>query len=200
MLRAVTEQTSVDTDDGYSAEHDIVEFDGFEMRFTFGRVLLAALVLASFAVWVYAYSGRADRVAPDTLDDPSFGAAAEAICSAAMTDIDQLPNALDATDRADRANQIRNINQRYTSMLDELTDEVAASPTRTNRDLGIINLWLDRWRIIVSDREDYANRLEDDPSAVFYLSAEAGRRAERSLSYVADTNGMPSCGAPGDLG
>lgn len=207
MLRAVneessieTEESSIETEEVDHIDDDTVVFDGFEARFTFGRAVLAVLVLASFGVWIYAYSGFADRVAPDTLDDPSFGVAAEAICSAALNDIDQLPDALDAVDRADRANQIRAINERYSLMLADLTEEAAASPDRSSRDLGIVNLWLERWRIVVSDREGYADRLEQDPNAIFYLSAEAGRRAERSLSYIADTNGMPSCGAPGDLG
>lgn len=195
MLDLVDDQHGVEVD-----EREIVEFEGFEPRVTFGRVLLAVFVLATFAVWIYAYSGQADRVAPDTLDDASFAVVAEDICSAAVDDIDQMPNALDAVDGPDRANQIRMINERYSLMLDELGEELASDPRRSVRDTGIVQLWLDRWRVIVSDRYGYADRLEADPDALFYLSADAGRRAERSLSYVADTNAMSSCGAPGDLG
>lgn len=173
-----------------------MEFDGVSSGLTFGRVLVALLVLGSFGVWVYAYSGYADREAPDTLDDPSFGAQAEPICAAARAEVGELPNALEAADQFERANQIRAASQVYRDMVDALESEV---PTG-ERDRGIIELWLERWRIILDDRDNYAGRLEEDPEAVFYLSADAGRRAERSLSYIADTNDMPSCGAPDDVG
>ncbi|MFT7598520.1 MAG: hypothetical protein ACI8TP_001441 [Acidimicrobiales bacterium] len=178
------------------APGEIVEFEGIDARLTPGRFILGVVVLASFVVWIYAYSGRADRDAPDTLDDSSYATAAEPICAAAVADIERLPNALDAVDEADRANQIRILNVRYLAMVEALD----ALPAESERDRGIVDLWLDRWRVILGDRESYADRLESDPEALFYLSADAGRRAERSLSYIADTNLMPSCGAPGDLG
>lgn len=175
---------------------EVVEFDGVSSGWTLGRVLVGLLVLASFGVWVYAYSGYADREAPDTLDDLSFAARAEPICAAARAAVDELPNALEAADPFERAEQIRAASQVYRDMVDELQTEV---PTG-DRDRGIVELWLDRWRIILDDRDNYAGRLEENQEAVFYLSADAGRRAERSLSYVADTNDMPSCGAPDDVG
>ncbi len=165
-------------------------------RFTPGRVMLAVLVLASFGVWGYAYSGFADRVAPDTFDDPAFALRAEPVCDATFARIEALPQAFEATTSEDRAATIRKANEELARMLDDLETMV----TGTERDRGITNLWLDRWRILLADRVDYADRLATDPNALFYVSAEAGRRAERSISYVADTNRMPSCGAPEDVG
>lgn len=165
-------------------------------RITFGRVIVGLIVLASFAVWGYAYSGRADRVAPDTYDDPTFAVLAEPICADAKAAVEALPNALDAVDNIERADQIRDANAIYTTMLNQLAEEM----TGTDRDRGITELWINRWRLLLSDRSDYADRLQADPQAIFYLSAEAGRRPERSITYVADTNLMFSCGAPTDVG
>ena len=182
--------------DAEISESEFVEFEGIQPGWSVGRVVLALVVLASFGVWVYAYSGLADRRAPDTFDDNTFVARAEAICAATQIELEALPNALEAADEHERADQIRVSTQVYRDMVDRLALEITGS----ERDVGIIELWLERWRIILNDRDAYADRLDVDPNAFFYLSSDAGRRAERSLTYVADTNGMYSCGAPEDVG
>ncbi|MDA3039232.1 MAG: hypothetical protein O3C27_06825 [Actinomycetota bacterium] len=164
-----------------------------------GKVIMVGLLAASFGLWVYAYSGFADRRAPDTLDDPSFAVAAEPICAEAKARYDELPGSLQAVDHHARADQIRTANAVLDDMLTALERE-AVVMAGTERDRGIITLWLGRWRILLSDRAGYADRLDIDPAALFFISEAAGFRAEKSIDYVANTNRMPSCSLPGDVG
>jgi hypothetical protein len=159
-------------------------------------IVLAVLLVASFGLWVYAYSGMAGRTPPDTFDDPAFARRAEGICADSMARYALLPNALSADDGRERAEQIRVANVILVDMIDRLEAEV----TGTERDRGIALLWLDRWRILIADRADFADRIEADPMAVFYISREAGFRAEKSIDYIANNNAMPSCTLPADVG
>lgn len=164
-----------------------------------GKVVMVAILVASFGLWAYAYSGFADRRAPDTFDDSSFAVGAETICAEAKVRYDELPNSLRAVDHHARADQIRQANTVLDDMIVSL-ERHASTMTGTDRDRGITSLWLNRWRILLSDRADYAERLDQDPVALFFISEEAGFRAEKSIDYVANTNDMPSCTLPTDVG
>jgi hypothetical protein len=55
--------------------------------------------------------------------------------------------------------------------------------------------------VLIQDRYDYATRIAGDPSAQFLITdTGAGERLDRRITRVADTNAMPSCAAPGDVG
>ncbi len=177
-----------------------IEIEGWD-RWTPPRVLAVAVLVATFGVWIYAYSGLAARDAPDTMDDPSYAALAEPICAEAKDELAGLPGALEATSPQERADQIRKADLVLDRMVSELEDlnEPDVVPG-TERDKNIVRVWLERWRVLIADREDYADRIAEDPNAQFYISAEAGRRAEKSIAYVAETNHMPSCTLPNDVG
>lgn len=166
-----------------------------------------ALLLASFGIWVYAYSGAARRPAPDLLDDPTFSTAAEARCARALVELETLPNALDAVDGPDRARQVRATNVIYRTMLDDL-DSLANSPAdrdsaadRTDRDREITEGWLSDWRVLVDDRDRYAEAIAADPNAQLYVSdVGVAERLNKRVTRMANTNSMPSCIAPEDIG
>lgn len=160
--------------------------------------LLATLaLLASFGVWGYAYSGAADRPPPDLLSDRTFADRAEEICAAALVDIDALPNALDADDGAERADQVRVATARFEAMVADLQAMVGGN----DRDLEIETGWLVDWRLLVEDRYRYADAIETDPDAQFYLTDTGiGERLDRRITRMADTNEMYSCAAPEDVG
>ena len=166
------------------------------IRVTPGRLLLGLLVLATFGIWAYAYSGFADRPPPDLLDDPSFAAAAQPRCAVARAELAQLEPAHLASDRLDRARTIDEANQILTAMVSDLRTMV----TGTDRDRQIISTWLGDWETYLGDRADYADRLVVDEGARFYQSDVADEFLDRRLTRLADTNAMPSCGAPGDVG
>lgn len=165
-----------------------------DSKITLKGLALAAIILVSFAPWIYRWSGLADRPFPDTLDEPAFAIAAEPICASVVND---LPNALRAQDHLDRAVQLREGTAQLQAMVDVLGSEV----TGTERDVRITELWLDDWEIYLGDRLGYADRLEQDELAVFYLTQLDGKeRLERRISRFATTNRIPSCGTPGDVG
>ncbi len=162
-----------------------------------GRVVAGILVIGSFAIWAYAYSGAADRPTPDRLDDQAFALAAERMCATALDDIADMPSALDAADGPDRADQIRRSTARLETMLDELDALVGGS----DRDVEITTGWLADWRVMTADRYRYADAIAGDPNAQFLQTdTGAGERLDRRITRMADTNTMPSCAAPEDVG
>ncbi len=160
------------------------------------QVILGVIALATFGVWGYVYSGKADRESPDILDDPSFAMAGEQICAEAMAAFDQLPNALDAATATERARDIHASNELLSSMIDDLEAEV----TGTARDVDISTKWLDDWRTYIANRDDFATRLETDERAVFYVSGFEGERLDKRIPRFANENKMFSCVTPGDIG
>ncbi len=171
------------------------EFD--DRRLTPGRALVIGLLIASFFPWVWRFSPWAERTPFDQFDDPAYSAAAEELCASAMSAIDEVPSAAVATDTGERATQVRTVN----GILEALVDDLEAAATGTERDLRMIDAWVDDWRIYLGNRADYAERIATDPDAQFYVSANAdGDRVDKHLTYLANTNEMYSCVAPGDVG
>lgn len=184
-----------------SIDESALEHDGTP-RFTLGRLALGVVVAASFGVWAYGFSGLAGRTAPDTLGDPSFVALAEPACAAANDVVEGLPDALDAEDNVDRAQQVRANTAVYGQLVDDLEDLLSDDRVTLNsRDTEITQEWLVDWRRFLADRLDYADRLELDEAAVFYVAASSGgERLERRITRFADTNDMLSCATPSDVG
>lgn len=171
-------------------------------RITTGRLLLGLVVAASFGVWAYGFSGLAARTAPDTLANESFPAVADPACAAANETVAEMPNALDAEDHVDRAGQIVDTTAVYRQLvrdLELLVDD--PSVTLDERDRSIILEWLVDWDRFLDDRLDFAQRLTEDPRAVFYVAASSGgERLERRITRFATTNDMLECVTPSDVG
>lgn len=161
------------------------------------RALAGTIIIASFGVWVYAYSGQADRPPPDLLADTELAARAEAICLAAVTDVDGLPSATEAADGPERGEQIRRSTSRFEAMVSDLERLRVDDP----EDRIIMTGWLGDWRTLLDDRLRYADAITADPDAVFLqTNVAAGERLDRRLTRVADTNRMSSCATPTDVG
>ena len=161
------------------------------------RVLAGVVVAASFGVWVYAYSGRADRPPPDLLVDTTLAERAEAICAAAVADVDALPSASEAANAAERADQVRRSTERFAAMVADLSSLPVDDPD----DRVIMTGWLGDWRVLLDDRLRYADAVVDNPQTAFLLTDVAeGERLDRRLTRVANTNRMPSCATPTDVG
>lgn len=161
------------------------------------KAVAALIFVGSFGVWVYAYSGRADRPAPDLFDRSGFAQQAEAICAATVADLAALPNALTAADPTERADQIRVA----TARLEQMVADLDAATSGSERDVDIIGEWLDDWRVLLGDRYRYAQALIDDPQGAQYLLTDTGigERLDRRIDRLATTNGMLSCRIPGDV-
>lgn len=160
------------------------------------KVLAAIVIITSFAVWVYAFSGFAGRDKPDLFDGSLLAPAAEKICASAIDDVEAMPEAVEAESAAARAIQIRATTDRFEVMVDELS----ALSTTTPRDTEIMGGWLDDWRTLLADRFEYADTLEVDADAQFSISSTGGReRLDRRIRRLANTNNMPSCADPQDV-
>lgn len=159
--------------------------------------MVVAVILSSFAIWIYAFSGAADRPGPDLLDDPAFALRAEGICATAVADVAEMPGALDAVDGPDRGRQIVAATVRFETMVDELDPLVGGS----DRDIEITSGWLADWRVLIQDRYRYSDAISADIGAQFLVTdVGVSERLDRRLTRLANTNLMPSCGAPGDVG
>jgi len=166
------------------------------LRWAF-RIVAGAVIAASFGVWGYAYSGLADREKPDLLADRVLATSAEGICAAALGDISTMPNALDAVDGADRADQIRMSTARY----EEMVTDLEGLNTADERDQRIFTGWLGNWRVMLGDRLAYADAIAVDDQAQFYVTdIGVKERLDRRLTRFANTNLMTSCAAPTDVG
>jgi len=165
----------------------------------FGRVAKVVAIItmvASFGVWVYAFSGAADRDSPDLLDDLAWARQAETLCVTATGDVEGLPSALDAQNVAERSDQIRAANDRYRVMLDDM----AQLQPGTDRDAEMVAEWQGDWELFLSDRDRYATAILDDPAAAFTVTnTGGGERLYRRISRFARTNFMSSCIAPEDV-
>ncbi len=153
-------------------------------------------LVGSFGVWVYAFSGRADRDPPDLLNDASWSTAAEEICADALSDVDDIPSAQQAGDAGERSQQVLAATGRFETMVDQLADLPAATP----RDEQITTDWLADFRVLMGDRRRYADAVADDPAAVFTITdTGVGERLDRRITRFAVTNSMPSCVTPTDV-
>ena len=160
------------------------------------KFIAVSTLVASFGVWVYAFSGFADRDPPDLLDDGSWSEAAERICAVAVADVAAMPSALDASDSQGRSEQVLATTDRFETMVTQLDD---LSPGTTfDRDLTAA--WLDDWRLLLDDRRRYADAVREDPAAFFTLTGVGpGVRLDRRITRFATVNSMPSCSTPTDV-
>lgn len=160
------------------------------------KLFAISTLIASFGVWVYAFSGLADRDPPDLLQDPSWSQAAEGICASAVSDVAAMPNALDAPDAQRRSEQVLATTDRFETMIDQLADLTPG----TSFDDDLTAAWLDDWRLLLNDRRRYAKAVVDDPSAFFTISAVgSGIRLDKRITRFATINSMPSCSTPTDV-
>lgn len=166
-------------------------------RWTPGRIVITAIVVALVAMWGYVLylalgPGRQDP--PDRLDDPAFASAAQDRCSAALDVIDDLPDAVQATDPADRAAVVEEANQELAAMLDDL-----AELTPVGEDGELVTAWLADWRTFLEDREAYVHALATDPEARLLVSAKDNEQITEFIDAFAADNRMPACGTPIDV-
>jgi hypothetical protein len=158
------------------------------------KALLVLFLLASAAMWTYGLWGpRQDP--PGTLDDPSFGRAAEPVCAAVIAQIDALPPAHRTTDHVERAAVVTQANALLTDQLDELG---VLAPT-SGEDARRVRDWLADWDTYLADRQDYAARLGEDADARMLETVKGGDHISQALEFFAQINAMASCAPPGDV-
>ena len=157
----------------------------------------AVVVVGSFALWAYAFSGVARRTAPDTLADKAFVAAAKPLCAAAQADIAELPSAISAKTAPERAETL----EIATSRVEQLGGELRRSLTPESADFDILTRWFADWDRYVANRRAYATTLRTDSKARFQLDARStGEGITKAMDNLATVNRMDECATPGDVG
>ncbi|WP_208027857.1 hypothetical protein [Rhabdothermincola sediminis] len=161
-----------------------------------GRAIVVVIVLGSALLWIYALT-RSPGKPPGSLDDPSFGAAAEPICASAQARLVDLPPAFEAPEPAARAATISSATEALQAMVDGLR---SIAPSRGTRDGDMVAEWLDDWQTYLGDRRAHAARLAEEGDVRFYVTEKEGRQITAPIDRFAQVNHMPSCATPGDLG
>lgn len=166
-------------------------------RWSTGRIATTAVVVALVGMWgyvLYLAIGPGRQPPPDRLDDPTFAVAAQDRCGDALEVVDDLPDATEAEDAAERASVVDEANQAFAAMLDDL--EAIVPPGDGGQ---LVSAWLDDWRTFLGDREDYVERLRTDPEARLLVSPKDNRQITEFIDAFAADNRMPACGTPIDV-
>ncbi len=180
--------------------------------------LTATLVAVSVLIsgWIYVLFIYDPGLMIDELADPTFPTAAEQVCAAAVTRLDQLPSADQATSAFDRADAVEQSNLILSQMVADLRPlapteppETAGLPAaaltedqRTARAVadGVAE-WLDDWATYIGDRRDYVENLREDDQARFLETTKGSdtKGITRAISSFAQVNRMESCETPADV-
>ncbi len=166
-------------------------------RRTIGWVAAGTFVVATFAMWLYAFFLFDPGLKVDELADRTFPTAAEPICAAAGARLDQLPPANTAKDALERADVVDQADEILRGMLDQLR---SVAPTGDDRVSKGISMWIDDWETYLQDRVEYAAQLRQDPDTRFTETVKANRQISRAIDGFAEVNRMDSCVTPGDVG
>ncbi len=162
-------------------------------------IMVGLILVTSFGVWLYAYSGLADRPPPDVLETDTFANQAEPICAATLVEIGKIPDASLTETAAERSAQLLEATELFAEMVDDLGE--VSIPNESDRDAALREEWLTHWGILLDDRVRYADELLVNEDARFLVSdLEVSESPERRLGRFAIVNNMESCGTPKDAG
>jgi hypothetical protein len=151
----------------------------------------------TFALWIYALFVYDPGLLVDELADREFPRAAEQVCADAMVRLDALPRAETARGPLDRADTIDEANAVLRDMVGGLRPLAPGAPADAAE---AVDEWLDDWSTHVEDRQDFADRLREDPDARFTETVKGAKQVSRAIDGFAQVNRMRSCETPGDVG
>ncbi len=168
------------------------------------RVLLAGIVVALGAMWVYVlFIG--DPQSPNVLDDQTWPAKAEEVCAGVGADVAALPPArtfVDIEPLEEALRQRADVADQATGLLDGQLETMRALPAPTGEyDEELLAAWFADWDTYLQDRRDHIAQWRagrDGPFAE--TEADTGGPISNRMTALAKENGMPSCVVPGDLG
>ena len=168
------------------------------------RLLLAAVVVALGAMWVYVlFIG--DPQSPNVLDDETWPARAEEVCASVAADLAALPPARSFADIEpveDALRQRAEVGAQATVLLEGQLAALRALPAPTGEhDDELLAAWFADWDTYLQDRRDHLadwHAGHDRPFAE--TEADTGGPISNRMDALATENRMPSCEVPGDLG
>ncbi|MCB1031129.1 MAG: hypothetical protein KDA95_07305 [Acidimicrobiales bacterium] len=188
---------SKDVIDERPEDQDLPDDSGpLAFRWSVGRALAVLTMLVIVGFWAWIFSGAPARKNPDFLDR-AYAEKLGAQCQAMVDNIATLPSGLTITDATERADVLDQANE----MIAEFIEEVRQGAPSTGNDAKSITGWLGDWETYLANREDYANRLREDPSARLLLDASPlGDAVDRTILVFAEINHLDACQTPGDIG
>lgn len=168
------------------------------MSWTIGRVLAVTVTVALILFWAWIFAGGPKRDNPDLLEDREFVEWARTRCTDLNAGIAALPNSLTAQSAAERADVV----DQATSLVVDLVDDLEARAPTEGDDGFTMRAWIADWRVYISDRENYADRLRTDSDAQMQITENEELRdgVDQTIKVFADVNNMPECATPADVG
>ena len=162
------------------------------------RVLLAAIVAALAAMWVYVlFIG--DAQSPNVLDDETWPVRAEEVCASALPPARSFAG---VEPREEALRQRAKVGERATALLDGQLAALRALPAPTGEhDDELLAAWFADWDTYLQDRRDHLADWQaghDRPFAE--TEADTGGPISNRMTALAKENRMASCVVPGDLG
>lgn len=162
-----------------------------------GRYLAVVVALAIILFWIWIFTGGPRKANADRLEDRAYVERTHERCQVLRDDLGTLPGAGDFTSAEQRADVLDEANVMVSSFLDEIE---ADAPTGSDRE--VLDGWFADWRTYLADREDFAERLREDPDAKLLVTENTrlNDSVDKTIEVFADVNDMPDCATPGDVG
>ena len=164
---------------------------------TAGRVAMVAAFGMMAAFWIVIWSGVLAKENPDRLDDRAYVERLEARCQQLRDDLDALPRPTDTPEADERAEVLEQANDLVAAFVEDIE---ADAPTVGDDGVSMAG-WIADWQTYVANREDFVERLREDPEARFLVDeTDFGDSVDQTIEVFADVNGMEACATPGDVG
>jgi hypothetical protein len=165
------------------------------------KLVLATVVVGLVAMWgyvVYLAFGPGRQPPIDRLEDPTFAEAAGPRCTEAVDEVEALPVASETHSAAERAAVLDQANAIFAGMVDDLDGMTDLVPAGDQRDRA--EAWLEDWRVVLEDREAYAEALARDDDAEYLVSEKpgTGRQITGWIDEFALANKIDDCKTPAD--
>jgi hypothetical protein len=164
-------------------------------RWTPTAIALVVAVVLIIAMWVYILGPWRNREVPTTLEDLTYAARVEPVCTAAQARIEELPPAATATSPQERAEVLDDANDIVAGLVADLheIDPAVAG------DREYVDQWMADWDSYLQSRRAYAAVLASGRDEQFTVQAESGHPITQRMDGFADLNDMPSCFVPLDV-
>jgi hypothetical protein len=164
-----------------------------------GRVVIAVVMSAILAMWVYGFF-FASREAVNSVNDSDWQRRSEAICLSAKQERFKLIDLSLVKDSGPDALLKRaDIVDKATATLATMVEQIATLPVASAKGAAIAPLWLADYRVYIADRYSYTALLRNGVNEPFAETIADGLPLSEKLATFAADNKLNSCKPPIDL-
>ncbi len=163
---------------------------GWWRRSPVRRVLLWGSIVVLIVFWVWALF-FATKEAVNKIDDRAWAERAEAICVEAKAQL----RAFDARATADLAARADLVDE-STDLLSGMLDDIVAVVPSDEKGRAIVPEWEAEYRVLLTDRYNYAERLRAGENVPFTETAINGVPVTERVEKFTLDNEMPTCAPP----